>query len=248
MAKFWTVSAAANGKQATIDVVGEIGRFGAMEESTAAADFMRSLRSLGRVDRLDVMIHSPGGSVWDGLAIYRALREFKATAKVAHVPSICASIATVVALGCDRVEVAPEATWMIHAPVLDGTFNSEQDFDRGKQLFVNARDTILDIYERRTGTDRKKLAEMLDATTWLYGRDIVSAGFADAVKEDKPKLRLAAIAPPKYWAVLPKNMTRPKSTLRHDLAERIRKITGATSKSKLRPDIAKRLAKLKETR
>lgn len=187
---FWDIRAA--GKEAEIDIFGVIGDIGFMEESANAADFTKALKGLGKgVSRLNINIYSEGGSVWDGLAMYRAIREFPGE-KVAHVSTLAASIATVVALAADRVEVAPEASWMIHDPMQMGFFTAESDFDHAKARWVAGKNNILNVYERRTGQKRSHLSDLMSAETWYYGDEIKAAGFADVVKKDQPKMRMAA--------------------------------------------------------
>jgi ATP-dependent Clp protease protease subunit len=186
---FWDIRV--QGKEAEVDIFGVIGDLSFFEESTTATDFIRQLRGIGRsVTKLNVNLHSEGGSVWDGLAIYRALRDHHAE-KVVHVSSLAASIATVIALAGDRIEVAPEATWMIHNPMAVAVGEAKDMQDAIARL-NGAKENILNIYERRTGGKREELSDMMDAETWMYGEEIKAAGFADVVKADQPKMRLAA--------------------------------------------------------
>lgn len=210
MDKFFEIRS--QGREADLDIFGVIGDLGLLEESTTAANFIRELRQLGKPARLNINIHSEGGSVWDGLAIYRSLRDFPGE-KVAHVSSLAASIATVIMLAADRIEVGPEATVMIHDPsalVVGG----EQDMADAIARLKSAKDRILDIYERRTGAPRNRLAALMAAETWFSGGDeITTAGFADVVKRDTPRLRVAA-GPLKlaaHWRNAPASITKLKS-------------------------------------
>lgn len=190
--EFWNI--AAQKSEAEIDIFGVVGDWGMWEESNSAADFIRNLREVGRVSRLNINIHSEGGSVWDGMAIYRSIRDHKMAAngeKVVHVASLAASIASVIMLAGDRIEVAPEAQVMIHNPwgiTLGGEVEHEAAMARLKQ----AKQQILQVYQRRTGASAEHLSELMDAETWMLGDEIKAAGFADVVKEDKAMKRIAA--------------------------------------------------------
>jgi ATP-dependent protease ClpP protease subunit len=220
----------AQGKEAEIDIFGIVGDPGIMGESNTAADFMRAVRGIGKsVNRLIINIHSPGGSVFDGLAMYRTLRDWQGE-KIARVQSLAASIATVFPLAADTVEVGPETNWMIHNPEILA-MGGEKDIESALAQLRNGKKHILDIYARRTGGDREHLSELMDAETWFVGDEIKAAGFADIVKKDQPKRRLAAQLTPEMvarWRHAPAALLKPKP-------------------STLNPDLAARLAKLKET-
>lgn len=191
---FWTLSAV--GKEADLDIFGVVGEIDDDRDTpvdNSAAALIKELRGVGRgVARLNVNIHSIGGSVWDGLAIYRAISDFPGN-KVAHVPALAASIASVIMLAADHVEVAPEATVMIHNPLM-GVIGGEQDMADAIVRLKAAKEKILNIYERRTGQDREHLAALMAAETWFSGgEEIKAAGFADTVKKDLPKRRVAAV-------------------------------------------------------
>ena len=225
---FWDIRA--QGREAEIDIFGLIGDIGFFEESIAASEFIRELRGLGRnVSRLNINIHSEGGSVFDGLAMYRAIRDFPAEDKVVHVPSLAASIATVIGVGGTSLEVAPEATWMIHNP-LAVAIGEERDMLDAAARLKTAKEQILNIYERRTGTDRDILSDLMDAETWMVGEEIKDAGFADVVKEDQPKMRVAAgpLRLAKHWRRPPECVLKPKpAPLPDDVAARVEKLKAA---------------------
>jgi ATP-dependent Clp protease, protease subunit len=222
--KFWNISAA--GREAEVDIFGVIG--GDMfEESVAASDFIRDLRALGKVSKLNINIHSPGGSVYDGLAIYRALRDVQGE-KVAHVASLAASSASFIMLAADRIEVAPEATVMIHDPMMMAFVTSAAEAASVNARWTQAKNQILDIYVRRTGQDREVLSDLMAAETWYVGQEIKDAGFADEVKADKPKTRIAAQIPESVaarWKHAPKALfERKPAPLAPEVEARMQKL------------------------
>lgn len=225
MEKFWNITAA--GREAEVDVFGVIGDMGGWEESTAASEFIRELRGLGKVNRLNINIHSPGGSVWDGLAIYRAIRDFQAE-KVARVSSLAASAATFPMLAADRVEVAPEAEVMIHDPALLAFAFSEATANAIPARWKQAKEQILNIYERRTGRDREELSDLMSAETWFIGEEAKEAGFADVVMKDTAKVRIAAGPIPdliqNHWRNRPRQSDKKPAPLPPALAARMEKV------------------------
>src|SRR4051812_9711112 len=86
---------------------GEIGRLG-----TTAADFVGDLKGLN-ASQINLHLPSPGGSVFDGIAIMNALRAHQANVTV-YVDSLAASIASVIAMAGDRVVAMPASEFMIH--------------------------------------------------------------------------------------------------------------------------------------
>lgn len=222
----WNITAQA--KEANIDIMGVIGNPDDIEtESVNASNFVRDLRGLGRsVNRLNVTLHSIGGSIRDGMLIYSSLRDFPGV-KVINIPAMAGSIATAIALSGDRINVGPESFWVVHNPRAraDG---EQKDMLHAADVLGKAKSSILDLYERKTGQDRDTLSDMMDAETWLQGEEIVKAGFADAVMADKPKLRLAAQLSPNMLARLrntPAEILKPKpAPVSPEIAARLEKL------------------------
>ncbi|MBU5386934.1 Clp protease ClpP, partial [Citrobacter cronae] len=96
MKTWYTINAKAGGV-ATVTLYDEIGGFG-----ITARDFAEELSTLGRVSQIDLHIHSPGGDVFEGLAIYNLLKNHPARI-VVTVDGVAASMASVIAMAGDRV-------------------------------------------------------------------------------------------------------------------------------------------------
>ena len=64
------------------------------------------------------MVNSPGGSVYEGIAIFNLLRDFRRGGGVvnAKIKGLAASMATYVAMAADSVSVEDNAVWMVHNP------------------------------------------------------------------------------------------------------------------------------------
>jgi len=85
------------------------------DEDRTAAQFQKELAGLGDIENLTVRINSPGGMVFDGLAIYNLLQDHPAQITV-KVDGVAASVASVIAMAGDQVVMADNASLMIHAP------------------------------------------------------------------------------------------------------------------------------------
>ena len=95
---------------AEIVIYDEIGAFG-----IPAKAFLDELKALGPVAELTVRINSPGGSVFDGVAIYNALKRHDAKITV-WIDGIAASIASMIAMAGDEVVMPENAMLVLHDP------------------------------------------------------------------------------------------------------------------------------------
>ena len=100
----------AQARGAEIVIYDEIGAFG-----IPAKAFLDELKALGPVAELTVRINSPGGSVFDGVAIYNALKRHDARLTV-WIDGIAASIASMIAMAGDEVVMPENAMLMLHDP------------------------------------------------------------------------------------------------------------------------------------
>ncbi len=160
-----------------------------------AKQFADDLKAAGQVDTIDVRIASYGGSVIDGLAMYRQLAEHKARI-VVHVDSVAASIASVIAMAGDEIIIAEAGSMMIHDAWTIAAGNADE-----LQAVVNdlkaASAQIADIYAKRTGNTVDKVKKWMGETKWFYGQEAVDAGFANSLAKNVEQL--AADASNSMW-------------------------------------------------
>ena len=141
------------------------------------------------VKNIDLRINSPGGNVFDGLAIYNTLMSHKATVNV-KVDGIAASIASVIAMSGDTIEMPENAMMMIHDPsgMAIGTSKDMRaladDLDKVKTGLVSA-------YRDKSNMDENVLAQMMDVETLLTAKEAVGFGLADKITE---KINIQACA------------------------------------------------------
>lgn len=173
-------------KRAEVVIYGEIGS-GPLSNGITAAGFMQELAAVGRVDAIDVRINSPGGSVFEGLAIFNALRRQQATVHV-HIDGIAASMASVIAMAGDRVTIASNAMMMIHDPRSYGGGKAD-DLRSAADMLDRARASILAAYLDRTSLTADRLSDMMSDETWFSADEAVLYGFADDIAAP---VRLAA--------------------------------------------------------
>jgi len=146
-----------------------------------AKQFIQELSEID-ADEILVRINSPGGLVYDGLAIYNALRQFKGTVRT-RVDAVAASIASVIFMAGDIREMPESADIMIHKPWSIVVGNANDMREEAEEL-DRVQNKLEDIYEKQTGIERSDVSAMVDDTTWKSGREAYELGFATDVLED----------------------------------------------------------------
>lgn len=126
---------------------------------------------------LTVSLNSGGGDVFAGLEMYNALRELDAEVTI-RVDGLAASIASIIAMAGNKIIMSPGALMMVHRPSVYAGGNVD-DLDKAKQVLLKIEESITPIYAERTGLDKEKIAEMLEAETWMTADEAVELGFAD---------------------------------------------------------------------
>lgn len=147
--------------------------------TTSAKSFDADLKALGDVERLDVRINSPGGSVFEGVAIYNQLKRHKARVAV-QIDGLAASIASVIAMAGEEIGIAANAMIMIHNP-WGSAVGEAADMRKMADSLDKVRDTILGTYAERSGASESDLAEMMDAETWLTAEEAFAVGLVDSI-------------------------------------------------------------------
>lgn len=159
-----------------ISVHDEIGLWG-----VSAREFISELRGYDDVKVINLSIHSPGGSLLDGLAIYNVLNDHPAKV-YGHVEGIAASAASFVLMAADVISMPEDAFIMIHNAWALAMGDSDEMRDVADVL-DKMQASALNIYERRTGMDRAELATMMKAETWMNSSEALEYGFIDTISE-----------------------------------------------------------------
>lgn len=134
------------------------------------------LRNIGPKP-VDVLINSPGGDVFEGLAIYNQLREHPAKVTV-KVLGLAASAASIIAMAGDEIQIARAGFLMIHNVWV--VASGDQVALREAADMLEPFDAALaDIYAARSGDDPAEVRAMMNKETWLGGQAAIDAGLAD---------------------------------------------------------------------
>lgn len=170
-----------------IYIYDEIGFWG-----TTADDFVKQLNELD-TPQINLHVNSPGGEIFDGVAIYNALRNHKASVTV-MVDGLAASAASFIAQAGDKVVMGKASTMMIH----DGLafcIGNEQDMLDTANVLSKLSNNIAGIYASRAGGTTEEWRALMREEVWYNAEEAVEAGLADEVSgdsgddEDKAKNR-----------------------------------------------------------
>lgn len=153
-----------------------------------AKQFCTDLAALD-VDTISLHVNSPGGLVFDGQAIYNAIKNHPAEV-TSYVDALAASIASVIALAGDKVVMASNALLMIHNPY-GGVMGNAAAVRKYADRLDKVTDTIVGIYETKTGKARDEITAAMDAETWFSAQEALDFGFADEIDE---AIQMAACA------------------------------------------------------
>ena len=193
--KYLTIKQQAGNKEADLFIDGEIVSDELYDNDTSAAGFRDSLKQLGDVDTINLHINSPGGSVFEGIAIYNMLKSNPAQINV-YVDALAASIASVIAMSGDNIFMPSNSMLMIHNPWTMAMGNANDlrkqadDLDRIGELSVT---TYLDKAGGKLDADT--LHQLMDDETWLTAQEAVNYGLATEVIDDN---QMAACADPDF--------------------------------------------------
>lgn len=155
-----------------LDVIGDDGMGGGVSAKRIAA----ALRAIGKRD-VTVQINSPGGDMFEGIAIYNLLRAHPAAVSI-EVLGIAASAASIIAMAGDHIRMAPSSFLMLHN-AWGVVIGNRHDMAEAAALFERFDGALADIYAARSGMARSEIAALLDAETFLTAQEAVAAGMAD---------------------------------------------------------------------
>lgn len=147
-------------------------------EGVTAKRIAGALRAMNGAD-VTVNINSPGGDMFEGLAIYNLLREYEGCVTV-KVLGIAASAASIIAMAGDNIQIGRGAFLMIHNCWVYAMGN-RHDFAELAQSLEPFDTAMADIYAARSGLDMAAVHKLMDAESYIGGSDAVAKGLADSL-------------------------------------------------------------------
>ncbi len=171
---WYEIRNAAAADEAEVLIYDDIGGwFGATADT-----FVRELASV-TAPNLRVRINSPGGSVFEGIAIANAIRLHPANVTV-QIDGIAASIASVIAMAGDRIVMMPQSQLMIH-DAHGACLGNASDMEEMARLLDLQSENLADVYAARAGGIREEWRARMRAESWYLAQEAVDAGLADEV-------------------------------------------------------------------
>lgn len=159
-------------------VYGEIGAdpmFG--QAAPTPEEIQKELTAHPEAKDLVVHISSLGGGVFDGWTIGNIIKN-SGKKSICKIEGVAASIATYIALSCDRVEMDETARFMIHNPTL-GLEGEEGELEDAAEQLGKIKDDLIKIYKSKTGLSINQLSAMMDKETTLTAAEAKAQGFVD---------------------------------------------------------------------
>ncbi len=161
---------------AEIDIFEDIAFFG-----ITAKTFSEDLKDLGDFSEIIVNINSPGGDVFEGLAIFNILRGLNKKV-IVNINGIAASIASVIALAGDEINIADNGFFFVHQ-VSGGAFGTADDIEKTAEDIRKIQDQIVNIYINKTGLSKEKITQLMEDESLLTAEEAKELGFVDNITE-----------------------------------------------------------------
>jgi len=163
-----------HGDEADIFIFDEISFFG-----ITAKEFVDELNQIS-ASTINVRINSPGGDVFDGIAIHTALKNLRTRGKTVNtfVDGISASIAAVITMAGETITMAQGSLLMIHNAV-GFVVGDAEELERVAAIMQKINDQIAGIFADRSGKKVSEIKALMDAETWFDSAEAIAIGLAD---------------------------------------------------------------------
>ncbi|ATH63184.1 MULTISPECIES: head maturation protease, ClpP-related [Staphylococcus] len=166
-----------------IDIYGLIDS-ATIEGMTISPQYVRDqLKAMGDVDEVIVNINSNGGDVFSGVTIYNMLKRFDAHITV-NVDGLAASIASVIAMAGDTINMPGNAMLMVHNAWTIGEGDS-RSFKKQAEDLERINSVVFNSYvDKNPDIDHAILQDYMDEETWLTAKEAKKLGLIDNITEN----------------------------------------------------------------
>lgn len=135
------------------------------------------LRAIGSGKDVVVNINSPGGDMFEGIAIYNLLAAHQGKV-IVNVMGLAASAASIIAMAGDEILMGEGAQLMIHNS-WGMVAGNRHDLAAAAEAFAGFDQSLADIYHARTGMKIADIQHLMDAETFMRAEEAIKGGFAD---------------------------------------------------------------------
>ncbi len=169
-----------------------------------AKQFIKDLNAI-KAKQITVRLNSPGGDVFDGVAVYNALKNHPAKITT-RIEGLAASIASVIALAGDEVHAYANTMYMIHDPWVMAVGNQE-DLRSIADVLEKIGGQLADIYTGKTGLEADTIKEMMRTETWMTAQEGKGLGFVDKVLDGEGKTAKAKYDLKNIYSNVPEDLS-----------------------------------------
>jgi ATP-dependent protease ClpP protease subunit len=155
-------------RNATIFIYDEIGQSG-----ISAKAFIENLNNM-KEQAVDIKINSPGGNVFEGLAIYNAIKDYGGKT-IAYVDGLAGGIASIIAFAASEVWMKNDALLMICGP----SISVVESGDMAKiqiEMINKITDSFAEIYVKAFKKSNEEIRKMMANGTWMTAQEALVLG------------------------------------------------------------------------
>ena len=170
-------------KQSITRMIEEIGKLFGATAKNEGADFGEIMNAAENgIDVLNIEINSPGGSIFDGYTIYQEIKSLRDRGVVvnATITGMAASMASVICMACNEVEIVPHGRMMIHEASTSANGNAES-LRKTADLLDGISNDIAVIYAEKADKSVDEIRAMMKFETWMNAEEAVALKFADKI-------------------------------------------------------------------
>jgi len=183
MRQWFTMKADNDNKTAEIVIYDEIGKSWWGEDTVSAKQFLDDLTALGDVDAITLRVNSPGGDVFDGVAIHNSLKNHKAKV-TAHVDGIAASAASFIVMAADKIVMPANSFLLIHG-ASGMSWGNADDMRAVADDLDRIDKSLTSTYVARAGSTTAKVKALMKEDRLMDAAEAKDWGFADEVTAEK---------------------------------------------------------------
>lgn len=162
------------------------------------ADDIRSQLNEANGDAIEIEVSSPGGLVTEGLEIFNLIKNYKGE-KTTRLMGLAASMASYIVLAGDKIIAEDNAVYMIHNARGIG-IGDHVTLRKTANIIEGLSSIFAKAYAQKSGKPIDEIKNMMNEETYLFGKEILDAGFIDEIEPagTGPEDKESAIAQAHY--------------------------------------------------
>jgi len=139
-------------------------------------------------DDVRIVLNSYGGNCNAATRMFDDVRAYPGKVHLI-ISGTAASAASVLSLAAERVEMTPGSLFMIHDPSCMA-WGNEHDLNDAIRLLKACKESIINVYARRSRRSREELSDMMSSTTWMDAQQALAEGCIDGIVDEVPSNNL----------------------------------------------------------